>query len=182
MKLNTTVLLFIGFLSAVPIGLEQTGSTPAPPPVESIIGLSISSRDVQLFLAGIRASTPEQSAGSDGDYYRTYKLSGVSLLCSRDDRIVTVFLYSVGQEGYAQFRYPLPRGITFQDDRASTSRKLGLPNCAGGGENGVLGPVSLWDTWSANWGTLHVTYKTGGKIGLVTLMIPSRDPGCRGRG
>lgn len=130
-------------------------------------------------IKAIGVAAPEHSPSGDGEYYREYKAAGISVLCNREDRIVTVFLYSGGREGYAQFRHSLPRGLRFEDDRASATRKLGLPACAGGGEKGVLGLVEIWDTWATNWGVLHVAYRPDGRIGLVTLMIPSRDPGCR---
>jgi hypothetical protein len=168
-------VMFLMLLSTVSIGKSKTLHVQ----VENIVGRSLSEPDVQDFLSTV-TTTPPRHFAYGKVYYRIYDVDGIELICDGEDRITTVFLYSGSSEGKIRFRGRLPKNLQFSDTRAMIAQRLGMPDCAGGGGEGVSGKVNIWERYQTDACVLHITYGSDGCIKMVTLMSASTAPPCGG--
>lgn len=70
----------VAWVFALSTPIAQVPPRTASPSVESIVGLPLSAAAVQAFLRGIRAVSPDHIPSGDGEYYRDYKSSGISVV------------------------------------------------------------------------------------------------------
>jgi hypothetical protein len=92
--------------------------------------------------------------GCQLDFNYVCKFRGVELSTDANGKIVTVWLYAQGADGFQQFEGKLPYGLTWQDTRAEVERKLGLPSESHEG----IDEIKSWALYQN--GELLITYNT----------------------
>ena len=82
-----------------------------------------------------------------------------------------MFLYAEGVEGYSQYSYPLPFQLEFSNTREKVAALLGPSEWQRKRDDGTL-----WgERWLVDSGRrLHLTYKHGGQIAIVSYHVPDR--------
>ena len=159
-----------------PISFGSQRQKPKPIPIESLLGKAINDPEVQSLIKDAANDMHMTTFAIEDTYYYSSKTKGISLLFNKEDRIKTIFLYSEGRDGYKQYSGPIPRGFQFADTRATVNKKLGLPARSGGGDDGPLGRVPIWDKYRFSKYAMHFQYRPAGTIELITLMLPENDP------
>jgi len=155
-------------------GCCKSSSVTPPNTPEILIGKALTDKDASAFLNQLQAK-PERIAFDKKEYYYCFTQAGIELICDRQDRITTVFIYA-GDEHHGRYIGNLPRNLRFSDSRAEVSQKLGMPSMSGGGTKRMIGKVPIWDKYYLPTYALHVEYGTNGTITQITLMTLGSEP------
>jgi hypothetical protein len=103
--------------------------------------------------------------------YLNAKTAGISFALEKDGSVRTVFLYSQGFEGFAQYLGSLPAGLTFSSSRVDARAAMGSPVMSG--EPGGIGLMAIeyaFDRFEHDNRYVHFQYTKGDDaILLVTI-------------
>jgi hypothetical protein len=94
--------------------------------------------------------------------------NGVDLVCDRNDKVTTIFLYSDEARCFKESLQDLP----FSSTRQEVVDRLGPPSKSGGGiKDPILGEYGAWDRFARPNYTIHVEYRVDADvIKKITLM------------
>jgi hypothetical protein len=121
--------------------------------IENLVGLGISSDDVQKFLDELEAK-PEISQNEFWNTY-DYKSKGIRLRFDKGNgNLLAIFLFSELTQDYRQYRGQMPYNLSFDDTRIEVEKKLGEPGSTEEGKP-YINTTSQWFDKG-----LNVTYMT----------------------
>lgn len=78
---------------------------------------------------------------------------GVELSLDTGQKVVTVFMYAQGADGFQPYQGELPHGLTWRDRRRDVEAKLDRPSATGGG-----GTLNVWASYQSL--RMQVAYNT----------------------
>lgn len=83
-----------------------------------------------------------------------------------------MFLYSEGKDGYTEFKYPLPKNLSFANTRDEVLQKLGNPSWSRSRPDGSV----VADRWDMSDHRMNLTYsKNSNQITILSLIIPDAE-------
>lgn len=181
MKINK---LFFGLSLALPLAsqtldAQQGIAVPPSPPPAALSTEATPPREVgfeYVSLLGKKESDPslksqidllsgDRKSYRDGTVYYDFKRRGVEL-CFAKGVLESVFLFSEGNGGFAQFPGPLPKGLSFTNDTSQVRERLGKPSKSGEGK---------WDAWYFPTWVLNVEYRTNGCVNCLAFMAETQQ-------
>jgi hypothetical protein len=127
-----------------PVATDPTETVDANAPL-ALLGLTLSDQAVVDFILG-------NNCVLVGMHYMCRSV-GVELSLTTSQKVVTVFLFAEGAEGYKKFKGKLPFGLSWAHTRAQIEANLGAPTASGGG-----GSMNYWVSYQPR--KLGITYKT----------------------
>jgi hypothetical protein len=129
------------------------GCEPQNTSIEHLVGLGISSDNVQNFLDKLEAK-PEITQ-SESWYTYDYKSKGIRLRFDKGNgNLLAIFLFSELTQDYRQYRGEMPYNLSFDDTRIEVEKKLGEPGSTEEGKP-YINTTSQWFDKG-----LNVTYMT----------------------
>ncbi|WP_436793311.1 hypothetical protein [Actinospongicola halichondriae] len=111
----------------------------------------------------------------DGRVYAEFPHHGFDLVADAAGTVTTVHLCSARLDGYTEYRWELPAGIAFGNDREELLDRLGDPTRSG--EARVIQPFGntpAWDLWRLGSTTVHCRYPPGG-VDLVSVALDEKS-------
>jgi hypothetical protein len=107
--------------------------------------------------------------------------AGICIKHRESGEVTTVFLFSQGRDGYAQYAGELGRGLDFSSTAEAARQALGAPSFyRAENSNAILGAHGEILRYDYPTYSLHLQFSVGGSgLELVTLMSPQVVPGRR---
>jgi len=175
MKIVSIGIALLAALSSLLLagGCGQSPSKASPNTPDILIGKTLTDKDASELLNKLQAR-PERTAFDAKEYYYSFTQAGIELICDPQDRITTVFIFA-GDDNHGRYVGDLPRNLRFSDSRAEVSQKLGMASMSGGGTEGTLGKIPIWDKYYFPTYSLHVQYGTNGNVSQITLSTPGSE-------
>lgn len=148
--------------------------------LQNFMGRHIDDPELQVFICQIEEE-PEAFnltlEGPDKEVIRLLEL-GLQISLDRKKKINNIFVFADGVQGYKEYPYTLPNGLSFKKSRDEAISLLGQPTKMGGPVEGALDrEIFYWDRWDSEAFSLHLRYPKDKKsILMLTLIRPDRLP------
>jgi hypothetical protein len=154
----------------------------------SIMGKPISDANVKNVLSSIFVDV-DKDVDSMSDDFRVYverPEEGFSLIFTDEAHFLNIpnqsigvgeryftgmFLYSEGKDGYAEFKSPLPKNLSFANSRDEALQKLGSPSWSRSRPDGSI----VADRWDMSDHRMNLTYSKNNQITILSLTIPDAE-------
>jgi hypothetical protein len=109
----------------------------------------------------------------------SYKNKGVEFAFDENQRVQTIHMHSLNDEGFNEFAYSLPNDLSFSLSQQDVRSILGMPNkITSGLKVPVLGKMPDSDIYYFDGYSIAVVYSDNLKsIRRITLMTPEATPG-----
>lgn len=137
------------------------------------IGCAQDSLEVNALLAELPLNYERSEAPEMEEFYFHFKSEGVSLLFDVDGYLVTIFLYVVPKEGFAEYSGWLGKGVSRGCKQPEVEGLMGSPIATG---KAGVGMFNLYNpAWSKHkYEGIFLHYQYGehtGTIEMLTIMI-----------